>query len=260
MLSNIVIIAIAIMLMMAISVVLFVILYQRRGIRHQLEVKTLNEQKQLALLEASLQSEEEERRRIASELHDDVGASLSSIRLFLHKADEQSGNSPVIQQSKDLIDETIKKVRDISHKLQPATLQMLGLYTSLQALAEIYNRSEGIKVDVRADHSLPRLVPNTELHIYRIIQELINNSIKHSGSSKISINVNLIGENLQFAVTQDGKGIAKEEYAGLLVKKGAIGLKNIENRLKFTNATIEFRKLSESEFSTIILVPVKNKL
>lgn len=242
--------------MMAISVVLFVILYQRRGIRHQLEVKTMNEQKQFALLEASLQSEEEERRRIASELHDDVGASLSSIRLFLHKADEQSGNSPAIQQSIDLIDDTIKKVRDISHKLQPATLQMLGLYSSLYALAEIYNRSNGIKVEVQAVNTLPRLTPNTELHIYRIVQELINNVIKHSGGEKISIHVLQSGEKIQLSLVHDGNGIAKEEYSALLTKKGAIGLKNIENRLKFIHATIEFEKNAASEFSTILLVPI----
>jgi signal transduction histidine kinase len=247
------------MLMMAISVVLFVILYQRRGIRHQLEVKTLNEQKQLALLEASLQSEEEERRRIASELHDDVGASLSSIRLFLHKADEHPGNSPAIQQSKELIDDTIKKVRDISHKLQPATLQMLGLYSSLHALAEIYNRSKGIKVIVKADHTLPRLAPNTELHIYRIIQELINNIIKHSGGEQIAISVFQLGEKMQFSLTHDGTGIAKEEHEGLLTKKGAIGLKNIENRLKFIGGTIEFTKRNENEFNTAIVVSLYEK-
>jgi two-component system NarL family sensor kinase len=257
-LTSLIVIGIAVILLMALSVIAFVVLYQRRVIRHQLEVKTLNEQKQLALLEASLQSEEEERRRIASELHDDVGASLSSIRLFLHKTDEQS-NSPLIQQSKELIDETIKKVRDISHKLQPATLQMLGLYSSLHALAEIYNRSNGIKVEVKAEQSLSRLTPNTELHIYRIIQELINNIIKHSGAEKINISAFQSGEKLQFSLMHDGTGIAKENYADLLTKKGAIGLKNIENRLKFIHGAIEFEKMASNEYNTTVLVPLNEK-
>lgn len=258
-LTSLIIIGITVILLLAFSVIGFVVLYQRRVIRHQLELKTLNEQKQLALLEASLQSEEEERRRIASELHDDVGASLSSIRLFLHKADEQSGSSAIIQQSKDLIDDTIKKVRDISHKLQPATLQMLGLYSSLHALAEIYNRADGIKMSVQADNSLTRLAPNTELHIYRIIQELINNIIKHSGGKKVSLAVFQSGDKMQFSLVHDGTGIAKEDYNVFLTKKGAIGLKNIENRLKFIHAAIEFEKRNPTEFNTTIIVPLHEK-
>jgi signal transduction histidine kinase len=133
---------------------------------------------------------------------------------------------------------------------------MLGLYSSLYALAEIYNRSKGMKVDVQAEHTLPRLAPNTELHIYRIVQELINNIIKHSGGEKISIHVFKAGDKIQLSLAHDGNGIAKEAYTALLTKKGAIGLKNMENRLKFIHATIEFEKKSTNEFSTIILVPL----
>jgi two-component system NarL family sensor kinase len=256
--SNLVVIGIAVMLLMALSVVLFVVLYQRRVINHHAELKRMNDEKNLALLQASLQSEEEERSRIASELHDDVGASLSSVRLFLHKATE-NGNSPIIQQSKDLIDDILKKVRDISHKLQPATLQMLGLYSSLQALSDIYNRSEKIKVDVLTENSLPRLTANVELHIYRIIQELINNILKHSAATVISIRINSGGENILFLLSHDGTGIAKENYSELLSKKGAIGLKNIENRLRFTNSTIEFEQAATHSYHVRILVPVNEK-
>ena len=78
------IIGIAAMLLLAFGIIFFVVMYQRRVIRHQQEIKVLYEQKQQELINASIQGEEQERMRIASELHDDVGATLSSVRLFLH--------------------------------------------------------------------------------------------------------------------------------------------------------------------------------
>src|SRR5687768_15823092 len=126
-LSSLLLAGIGMMLLLSLGIIFFVILYQRRMLRHQMEIKHINERKQQELLQASIQSEEEERMRIASELHDDVGATLSSIRLFLHKAAQTSENPEMIHQSRALLDESIKKVRDISHKLQPATLQQLGL-------------------------------------------------------------------------------------------------------------------------------------
>lgn len=257
MLNTIIIIAIAVMLMMAMSVVLFVILYQRRGIRHQLEVKIINEKKQMELLNASLQSEEEERKRIAGELHDDVGATLSSVRLFLHQAEKNSHatETAILQQSGELIDESIRKIRDISHKLQPATLQTLGLYASLHALADLYNRSGRIKVETHATENLPRLPDQSELHIYRIIQELINNIIRHSHATIISIRISSSGRELITTLSHDGTGMIQEDFENKLRKPDGIGLKNISNRLQFTNGTIAFRKNENGLFLTEIKVP-----
>ncbi len=255
-LANLIIIGIAVMLLMALSVVLFVVMYQRRVIHHQLEVKTINEQKQLELLQASIQSEEDERRRIAGELHDDVGATLSSVGLFLHKAAENSPDSVIIRQSRELIDESIRKIRDISHKLQPAALQSLGLYASLQALADMLNRSGSISLNFHHDHDLPRMPFHTELHIYRIIQELINNIIRHSKASSVTLTCSSFQQNLKILLLHDGYGISKEDYPDLLQKKGSLGLKNIENRLKFVNGSIEFDKVIGINFKASLLIPI----
>ncbi|MDQ3109480.1 MAG: histidine kinase [Bacteroidota bacterium] len=255
-LVNIIIIGIAVMLLMALAVVLFVVMYQRRIIHHQLEVKTLNEQKQLELLQASIQSEEDERTRIAGELHDDVGATLSSVGLFLHKAAENSPDSLIIQQSRELIDESIRKIRDISHKLQPAALQSLGLYASLQALCDMLNRSGSISLNFHHDQDLPRMSFHTELHIYRIIQELINNIIRHSKASTVTLSCSFFQQELKISLLHDGYGISKKDYPDLLQKKGSLGLKNIDNRLKFVNGSIEFDKESDSNFRSSLFIPI----
>src|SRR5436190_624093 len=115
------------MLTLAVGIVIFVIQYQRRVINHQDELKDFNRKKQEELIQASIRSEEEERMRVAAELHDDVGATLSSIRLMLFKAIRNPGDGAILQQVRGLLDETIQKVRNLSHQLQPGTLQYLGL-------------------------------------------------------------------------------------------------------------------------------------
>jgi signal transduction histidine kinase len=249
-------ISITVMLLLAYSVVLFVVIYQRRTIQHQLELKNINEQKQMELLQASLQSEEEERKRIAGELHDDVGATLSSVRLFLHQAEKNSGGSAILKQSGELIDESISKIRNISHKLQPATLHTLGLYSSLHALGELYNRSGKIKLETFTREELPRLPAQTELHVYRIVQELINNIIRHSSATKTSIQVGASGHAITLSFLQDGKGITHEEFEKMLAKPGGIGLKNISNRLQFINGKIFFSRDEKGFYLTELKVPL----
>lgn len=232
--------AICVFLCLAIGIIVFVILYQRRVINHQEQIKCLHEQQQHALVQASIQSEEEERMRIAAELHDDVGATLSSVRLFLSRARHNSCNDQVISQSKELLDATIQKIRNISHQLQPSTLQYLGLQKSLQSLADLINRTGAIEAHYNYEPDWPQAAPQTELAIYRIIQETVNNIIKHSGASAIYIAAGMHGPSSYLSISHNGSGLTSKTYHELLHKKGAIGLKNIENRLKSINATIEF--------------------
>ena len=246
-LTSLIIIGIIAMLALAMGVILFVVMYQRRVIRHQVELKKIEEEKELELIQASIQSEEQERMRIATELHDDVGATLASARLFLHKKETETTDE-AIQQSKELLDESIQKIRSISHKLQPTTLYHLGLQTSLQSLSEIISKTGIVKLIYVKLADLPRLDAQLELSIYRIVQELINNSIKHGKATNITMQTNTNGE-LNVKLSHDGNGLVHEEFENLVYKKGAIGLKNIVNRLKSINASILFGK--EGEWFTI---------
>lgn len=248
--------SIAIMLLLAFSIVIFVVNYQRRVIRHQDEIKNINDQKQLELIQASIQGQEEERMRIATELHDDVGATLSSVRLFLHSSMQKDADESVILQSKQLLDQSISSIRNISHKLQPAILNQLGLHASLESFASIINRSSTVRLTYRSLCPLPKLYEATELSVYRMLQELTSNIIKHSDAGSISIESSVLNGFLQIIILHDGQGLTNEMYQELIYKKGAIGLKNIVNRLKSINAAIEFSQLDSGEFRICILTPI----
>lgn len=255
-LFSLIIIGIGAMLLLAFGIVFFIVLYQRRVIRHQQEIKEINDKKQQELIQASIQGEEEERMRIAAELHDDVGAMLSSVRLFLHAAARKDMDPTIITQSKELLDDSIRNIRNISHKLQPALLQQLGLQASLESFATMISNSANIQMSFFSRNPLPRFTDGIELSIYRIIQELTSNIIRHSEATAITVEIMPPATYLETVVIHNGKGLTDEMYQELLHKKGSIGLKNIMNRLKTINASISFTKISDAQFSTVIRTPL----
>lgn len=249
---NLIIIGTAIMLILTFGIIFFVVLYQRRIIRHHLEIKDINEQNQRALIQASIQSEEEERARIAGELHDDVGVTLSSIRLFLHNATKTSTNPEIINHSRELLDQSIHKIRNLSHQLQPATIQYLGIDASFKSLADTVSKSETITMHYTSAISLNIIDEQNELALYRIVQELTNNIIKHASASHINLMIDLHNNNPHLLLVHNGVGLTNENFQELINNQGALGLKNMMNRLKSINAEISFNSSQEGVYETHI--------
>jgi signal transduction histidine kinase len=229
-------------------------MYQARVTNHKLEIKDINEKKQLELLQAAIQSEEEERTRIASELHDDVGATLSSVRLFLHKIDSQS---ELFDETKTLLEESIQKVRNISHKLQPGILYHLGLQASLQSFAETLTKSGAINVKYISSNELPTLSDNTGLAMYRVVQELINNILKHANATIVTIKAQAVNNAIELTVEHNGKGMDNDEFNENTYKKGSLGLKNIVSRLSSVNGSINFAH-NNSNYAITVTIPFNN--
>ncbi len=255
--SLLIISAIAVMLLLSLGVIFFVMLYQRRIIAHQQELKLINQQKELELIQASIQSEEVERMRIASELHDDIAATLASARLFLYKEKDAEYNEAIINQSKELLDEGIVKIRNISHKLQPAILQHLGLQQALESLTDVMNRSGHITASHTAVTPLPRIPDSTELAIYRIAQELLTNMLKHAQPTAITLHTQATHQHIQVVLAHNGTGLTQDTYEEQIYKKGATGLKNIVNRIKSINASIRFYQDTDGRFKIELTVPVQ---
>lgn len=247
-------IAIIAMLLMASGIIFFVVMYQRRVIRHQEEINSINKQKELELVQAAVRGEEQERTRIASELHDDVGATLASVKLFLHSQNKELGDRPVFAQSRDLIDETIEKVRGLSHRLQPAVLKQFGLDAALSSFFKSFEPVQGISMQYHIGN-LPRMNEDKELALYRIVQELVNNTLKHSNATNIHCKATIITEQVSIEYSHDGEGLTEETFQALVYKKDAIGLKNIVTRLKSVNGAISFEQKGDL-FLTLVNIPL----
>src|SRR3954468_585796 len=170
------------MLVLAIGMIVFIIFHQRKVIRYQLKLQKLEYDQQRTLLNASIRFQEEERQRIAADLHDDAGPLLATARLYLTENLvnlERATQLQSIFNAKQIIDEAIQLIRNISHSLMPPTLKNFGLESTVNDLFQKISGSGSINASSRFHDYKERLKADKELIIYRIVQELIANTLKH---------------------------------------------------------------------------------
>lgn len=219
---------------LAASFIFFFLRYQRKIALQKAAMQKAELEYSNQLLNATLTSQEEERKRIGTDLHDDVGASLSNLKMILQQTTETEETK---KKYKPLIDNIITTVRTISHALSPPGLELFGFEYALQELVDSFNIAGNIKVSLNNEtgSKLNELPKSTSLALFRIIQELLSNTLKHANAKNILISFTEIKDEWCFSYTDDGKGINLENS-----KNTGMGMKNIEARLKMINATYNF--------------------
>ena len=224
------------------------IIYYRR-------VSQLKKEKQIQIEFSGqlIQSQEDERKRIASELHDSLGQDLLVIKnLALLNKNKDDQFEEISKTASVALDE----VRRISYNLHPYQLDRLGLSRAINSMFGNIEGASKIKFDLQVDNIDNLLSKDKENNIFRIVQECVNNILKHSGASVATVTVQHIENQIRIEIADDGKGFdfesAKEQSKGL-------GLKNLINRVSLLNGEIEYS--STSEFATFIKIqiPVNNE-
>ena len=247
------------MFVMAIGIVVFVIFHQRKVIRYQLQMKRLEDDKQQMLLQASIRFQEEERQRIAADLHDDAGPLLATARLYLNENlihQEPAIQLQSIYNAKQIIDDAIQLIRNISHSLMPPTLKNFGLESAMTDLFQKMNGSGNLNASVRFHDYRQRMKLEQELLVFRVIQELVTNIMKHSNSGFIHLTQNSNGQNLYFRIHHDGQGLIQSEFDRLNNVSTGLGLKNIQSRIRVLRGKIFFEiDASQTYYKVTIEVP-----
>ena len=231
------------MLSVTLGIVFFVVFHQRKVMRFNEQLKILENEKQQILLNASIKFQEEERNRIAADLHDDVGPLLATARLYLNEnliKQEPAAQLQSIFSAKQIIDDAIQLIRNISHSMMPPTLKNFGLESAMSDLFQKINGSGTLNASVRFHDYRVRLKIEQELLIFRILQELVNNIIKHSSAGFIHLTQNANDTNSYFRLHHDGQGIVQTEFDRLNHVSSGLGLKNIASRIKVLNGRIFF--------------------
>ncbi len=231
------------MLIMVITIISLLVFHQRRVIRFNKQIQKMEEERQQMLLRASIRFQEEERQRIAADLHDDAGPLLATARLYLNENlihQEPAVQLQSIFSAKQIIDDSIKLIRNISHSLMPPTLKNFGLEAAVKDLFEKINGSGVINASVRFHDNRERLSDEQELLIFRILQELVTNIIKHSNSGFIHLTQNAQGNLVYFRIHHDGKGILQHNFDKLEHNSVGLGLKNIQSRMSVLKGKIAF--------------------
>lgn len=204
---------------------------------------------QQELINTFIISQEKERRRIGMDLHDEVGTALSSLRMHI----EQVVDSGLQQNTKLQIDTIIYSVRNISHNLSPFLKGAYGLIDALEDLMDGLNHTGRIKASI----SFSSMEDATFLHedyrlaIYRVLSELINNTLKHAAATALSVHFKREATVLHISYSDNGKGITTPQ-----IKQQGIGLMNIESRVRMMNATYTLPAQPGKGFAMEILIPV----
>ncbi|RLD86234.1 MAG: hypothetical protein DRJ02_09010 [Bacteroidetes bacterium] len=207
-----------------------------------------NEQK----IRAVIESQEEEQRRIARELHDGVGQKLAGLKLnwsSLISGTEIKKVWPDYNNLTLLIDETAQEVRTISHQMLPKELEQFGLIPSIESLLEINFKNTGTNTSFSHMGVEERLPYTVELTIYRILQELVSNILKHAHASSIKVELLKRRDRILLIVEDDGIGMNLEK-----MKNGGIGVMNIESRVESVQGRVTFE--SEPEKGTFVTVNI----
>jgi two-component system sensor histidine kinase UhpB len=161
----------------------------------------------------ALRAEEAERGRIARELHDDVGQSLTVLLLELAQA-RRTGSTDAVAEAQETARAILQDVRQICHQLRPESLDDLGLSSALTTLATRVSEAARLPVEVDVDAELPPLGPDAELVLLRVAQEGLTNVVRHAGASRAVLALKRAGDGVSLRIADDGRGIDTAVAAG----------------------------------------------
>jgi len=209
---------------------------------HRAEEEVSRHRQQLETLSRRLlQAQEEERRAIARELHDEIGQILTvlKINLVLTQREVRDPVGPrLLAESVDLVDRLIGQVRDLWRTLRPSLLDELGLPAALQALVDSAAKRAGLDVELETDPQIERLDPEWEITCYRVVQESLTNVIRHSRARCVRVRLTQSEADFQIDITDDGIGFDVEDVLAGTSASAHMGLLGMRERLSLVGGTL----------------------
>lgn len=230
------------MVMLAVMVIVFIVIYQRRIFKKKTQIAEMEMETQRLLMDAVLTTKELEQKRIAQELHDEIGSSVNAVKMSLIYMELSEDTR--VKLNDDLL--TISKnVRRLSNELMPSVLDELGFQQALIHLVKRFQESTNTVFETTQMVDLPFFIDKSvELSLYRVIQELINNILKYSNATKVELNVRHDSRYLLIELKDNGTGFIPSEM--YLSKTDSLGLKNIISRIQQVRAKIDYSLLEPS--------------
>jgi PAS domain S-box-containing protein len=217
------------------------------------------EQKLRALNSKLLQTQDDERRRLARDLHDSAGQILVALKMNLFPleqelAKEHPSLSKVAAGSIELVDDLSKELRTMSHLLHPPLLDEAGLPSAIRWYVEGFAERSGIDVKLKLDPGMPRLSQECETAIFRIVQECLTNIHRHSGSTTASVSVDHSSGRTRVEIADAGSGIPHFDATKKAPKRVGMGIHGMQERVRQLQGQIEIRS-GNSGTSVVVILP-----
>ncbi len=237
-------------------VVLMYMLYRRRQLKQDAKLQAEIMKQQDIATQSVLEAEEKERKRIAGDLHDGVGQMMSAVKMNLSSLASKiqltnENDVALMDKTISLVDESCKEVRSVSHNMMPNALLKAGLSSAVKEFIDKIDHSK-LQVNLYTEGLQERLGNNTETVLYRVIQEIVNNVIKHAEANELDISLIRDEDGISCTVEDNGKGFdisTKENVDG-------IGLKNIQTRITYLKGTVEWDSFPDKGTLVAIHVPL----
>lgn len=230
--------------------------YKQKQKLQQQRINELETEKQLEAAEAVVKGEEQERTRLAKDLHDGLGGMLSGIKYSFTTMKGNLVMTPenhqAFERSMDMLDSSIREMRRVAHNMMPEALVRFGLDTALNDFCNDINQSGALKINYQSIGMIGIAIEQTtSITLYRIVQELINNTMKHAGATSAIVQVTKSNGQLSVTVEDNGKGFD----ASILMANKGIGWTNIQNRVEFLKGKLDIRSKEGEGTSVQIELP-----
>lgn len=209
-----------------------------------------------------IKAQEEERRRIARELHDETSQSLTGLIIGIKMVEETVPESlPELRERlaniNDLAHQTLNEVHNMAVRLRPSILDDLGLAAALRSYAKEFSENTGIPVDMQLLALTERLSPELETVLYRVVQEALTNVARHSGATRCRVTLRRKEQCVQGMIEDNGKGFDPEQ--AMMSKSGrGLGLHGMKERIELVGGNLEFESRPGEGTSIFIEVPLKS--
>jgi two-component system, NarL family, sensor kinase len=249
---------IGVMVFLTIGVFIFVLYYQKRLLQQKNKHKEQEIQHQKELTQRVLKSEEDERRKIAANLHDELGALLNTAKMVISRLEKKSTeeNLKLILQSKDLITQSIATVRTVSQDLASPVLEKFGLIHAISDVANQINDSKQINVSFYSKIEALTFDKDIEIQVFRIIKELLTNIIKHAQAEFLSIEITQLPDHkIEFKINHDGIGISQDEFHSIIKSNQGLGLSNLLSRSSSIQAELFYAYNKQQDAAITLTLP-----
>ncbi len=253
----IVLIAVTIIFLVLTGIVIFIILfYQKKKFQHHQQLTTMDKQYTEELLRTKLEIQEETFKTISQEIHDNIGQTLSFVKLNLNTVDVSNAEDikGKLAESKNLLTKSIHDLRDIARSLSPDFLNEIGLTGAIEQQLLLLEKSKQYKCTLAVEGEVYKNNQQCELVIFRIVQELLNNIVKHSEANTIKIEMKYLPEKLTITVCDNGKGFDTTAMQSTETNQG-LGLRNMHNRMTLINGSMNIHSNANEGTSALIELP-----
>ncbi len=248
-------------LVLILFLVFIVVLYQKRMLANKAMLIDTENKHQKKLLDASLEIAEQERVKIATNLHDDIGITLSVLKLNLSRLKKNVENKELFEEivaaSNKNIDDSLDTVRTIYNDIIPPTLMNLGFVKGLKEVCRQINAVGETEITFNSEEENIEFDKKIKIQLYRLTKEILNNTVKHAKPAAVEISIDKKENHLIVLILHNGEGVTTKQIEQFAEKSTGLGLKSILTRAQLINATLDFTILNKNQAQVLIKTPLQ---